>query len=92
MKKFWKNYKKNLVILAGFHKNYWKAFAVICFGSAFITHAANFILSVFIINPKYFLGDDHFLPDGIVAILSTVLIFVMMWKYLKRKKELDLDD
>ncbi|ASK27283.1 hypothetical protein [Neisseria chenwenguii] len=78
MKKLWEMYKKNLIVLGNFPKNHFKAFAAICFGATFVIYAVNFILSVFIINPKYFLGNNHFLPSGVVAILSAVLVEIMM--------------
>lgn len=87
MKKFWENYKRNLRLLMRLGRRYWKAFAVICFASSFIVTAVNFVLSFYIVNPKYFLGDGHFIPDGIKAILVVILIHFMFAKYIKYKHQ-----
>lgn len=89
MKNFWENYKKNLKILIDFSKAHWKALVVICFTSSFIVHAVNFVLSVYIIDPKYFWGDDHVFPDVVVVIMVLILTEYAFKKYLKTKNNLD---
>ena len=81
MKKFWENYKRNLRLLAKFSRRHWKVFCISCFASSFIVTAVNFVLSFYIIDPKYFLGDDHFLPDSIKAIIVVILMHFMFSKY-----------
>ena len=89
MKKFWENYKRNLRLLAKFSRRHWKVFCISCFASSFIVTAVNFVLSFYIIDPKYFLGDDHFLPDSIKAIIVVILMHFMFSKYIiyKNKKK-----
>lgn len=89
MKNFWENYKKNLKILIDFSKEHWKALVAICFTSSFIVHAVNFVLSVYIIDPKYFWGDGHVLPDMVVVIMVLILTECAFKKYLKTKNNLD---
>ncbi len=94
MKKFWENYKKNLRLLMRLSRRYWKIFAIICFASSFIVTVINFVLSFYIIDAKYFLGDDRFFSDGIKAILVVMLMHFMFWKYIKykHKKKNSLSD
>ena len=40
---------------------------------SFVAFVANFILSTFVINPKYFLGKDHFIPLSIIFIFSILV-------------------
>ena len=89
MKKFWENYKRNLRLLAKFGRRHWKAFCISCFASSFIVTVVNFILSFYIIDPKYFLGNDHFLPDSIKAIIVVIMMHFMFSKYIiyKNKKK-----
>lgn len=87
MKEFWKNYKRNLRLLMKLSGRHWKAFCICCFASSLLVTVANFILSFYIVSPKYFLGDDHFLPDGIKAVLVVVLMHFMFSRYIKYKKK-----
>lgn len=89
MRKFWENYKKNFALLADFSKVHWKAFAVCCFISSFIVNAANFILSFYIVDAKYHFGDDHFIPDWVVAILMVILLDIIFYRYLQKKNDAD---
>lgn len=86
MKKFWENYKQNLTIMMDFNKAHWKAFAVICFVSSLIAHIANIILSLYVIDPKYYLGENRFLPPGGVVIVMFILIEIATYKYLQHYK------
>lgn len=49
-----------------------------------VAFVANFILSTFVINPKYFLGEDHFIPLGIIPIFSILLAEFFYRRYLKK--------
>ena len=49
-----------------------------------VAFVANFILSTFVINPKYFLGEDHFIPLGIIFIFSILLAEFFYRRYLKK--------
>ncbi len=51
---------------------------------SFVAFVANFILSTFVINPKYFLGEDHFIPLGIIPIFSILLAEFFYRRYLKK--------
>ena len=79
MKNFWENYKKNLQLLANFAKKYWKVLLVISFAVNFIVIGVNTILSLYVINPKYFLGEEYFLSE---IIESLVAVSLMIWTFL----------
>jgi len=49
-----------------------------------VAFVANFILSTFVINPKYFLGKDHFIPLSIIFIFSILLAEFFYRRYLKK--------
>lgn len=87
MKEFWNNYKSNLKLLVDFSKKHWKPLIFIYMASGFVVYALNFLLSVYIIDTKYFLGDDHFLPDIAVVIIIVFLTEFIFLRYIKRKKE-----
>ena len=80
MNNFWENYKKNLQLLATFAKKYWKVLLVISFAVNFIVIGVNTILSLYVINPKYFLGEEYFLSE---IIESLVAVSLMIWTFLK---------
>lgn len=85
MKNFWENYKKNFSLLMVFTKKYWKALVVIYAFCGFVVYLVNFILSFYIINPKYHIGDDHFIPDLVVVLLILFLTEFLFMKYIKKK-------
>ena len=62
MRNFWENYKNNFSLLIKFMKKYWKALALVIIYAlcGFSVYAVNFILSFYIIDPKYHLGNNHF--------------------------------
>lgn len=85
MKKFWENYKNNFSLLLTFMKKYWKALVIIYALCGFAVYAINFILSFYIIDPKYHLGSSHFIPDFAVVILILLLTEFFFMKYIKKK-------
>ncbi len=85
MKNFWENYKNNFSLLIKFMKKYWKALVIIYALCGFSVYAVNFILSFYIIDPKYHLGNNHFIPDFAVVILILLLTEFFFMKYIKKK-------
>ena len=85
MKNFWENYKKNFSLLIKFMKKHWKALAIIYALCGFAVYTVNFILSFYLIDPKYHLGNSHFIPDFVVVILILLLTEFFFMKYIKKK-------
>ena len=51
---------------------------------SFAAFAINFVLSVFLVPPKYFLGEAHVFPVGAVSVFSVILSEILYWRRIRK--------
>ena len=51
---------------------------------SFAAFAINFVLSVFLVPPKCFLGEAHVFPVGAVSVFSVILSEILYWRRIRK--------
>jgi hypothetical protein len=83
MKKFWETYTKNDLMLAESGKPHSKAYLIISFATFFILYIGNIVLSLYVIDPKYYFDDERFLSFGSIFIITWIVTELAYWQYCK---------